>query len=263
MNATTADIYEIAMGRWSRRLSRNFLDFVAAPSCGSLIDVGCGTGSLTLAAATRYPKARIVGVDLIPDYLSEALLSAAPNVSFETGDASNLPFGDDSFDTAFSQLLLNDLEGPAGAVSEMVRVTKPGGRIAASVWDRAGGLSFIRLFLDAAAVIAYPSGDELRSRIFDIPYQSEDALFDLWSDAGLRDVDTATLSIRMDFLDFEDYWQSLLGAHSLIRDFFTGLDPELALQLRTATERSYLGGKDDGRRSLVASAMVVRGIVGE
>jgi ubiquinone/menaquinone biosynthesis C-methylase UbiE len=129
MNATTADIYEIAMGRWSRRLSRNFLDFVAAPSCGSLIDVGCGTGSLTLAAATRYPKARIVGVDLIPDYLSEALLSAAPNVSFETGDASNLPFGDDSFDTAFSQLLLNDLEGPAGAVSEMVRVTKPGGRI--------------------------------------------------------------------------------------------------------------------------------------
>ena len=70
MNATTAHIYEIAMGRWSRRLSRSFLDFVAAPSCGSLIDVGCGTGSLTLAAATRYPKARIVGVDLIPDYLS-------------------------------------------------------------------------------------------------------------------------------------------------------------------------------------------------
>ena len=73
MNMTIADTYEIAMGRWSRRLSRSFLDFVAAPSCGALVDVGCGTGSLTLAAATRYPKADIVGIDVMPDYMRCAI----------------------------------------------------------------------------------------------------------------------------------------------------------------------------------------------
>jgi len=261
MNSTSADIYEIAMGRWSRRLSRSFLDFVAAPSCGSLIDVGCGTGSLTLAAATRYPNAKIVGIDLMTDYLTEALRNTATNVRFETGDASALPFADDSFDTAFSQLLLNDLDGPAGAVGEMVRVTRAKGRIAATVWDRAGGLTFIRLFLDAAAILVDGPGEDLRKKVFDVPYQNEDALFDLWADAGLHDVDTTTIAVRMDFLDFDDYWQSLLGAHSLIREFFANLSPELAHDVQQATMRAFLGGKADGRRSLVASALAVRGIV--
>lgn len=276
MNSTSADIYEIAMGRWSRRLSRSFLDFVAVPTsdsvsagslasgslaCSSLIDVGCGTGSLTLAAATRYPDAKIIGIDLMPDYLTEALRNTAPNAEFETGDAAALPFGDDSFDTAFSQLLLNDLDGPARAVSEMVRVTRPSGRIAATVWDRAGGLTFIRLFLDVAAILVHGAGEELRKKVFDVPYQNEDALFDLWSDAGLHDVDTTTIAVRMDFLDFEDYWQSLMGAHSLIREFFGNLSPELAHEVQQATMRAFLAGQADGRRSLVASALAVRGVV--
>lgn len=261
MKMTIADTYEIAMGRWSRRLSRSFLDFVAAPSCGALVDVGCGTGSLTLAAATRYPKADIVGIDVMPDYLTDALRSSAPNVRFETGDASALPFADDSFDTAFSQLLLNDLDGPAGAVGEMVRVTRANGRIAATVWDRVGGLTFIRLFLDVAALVAGTEGEELRASVFDVPYQNEDDLFDLWSDAGLEDVATATLAVRMDFIDFDDYWQSLMGAHSLIRTFFARQPAEIAHEIQQATMRAYLGGKPDGRRSLVASALAVRGTV--
>lgn len=261
MNMTIADTYEIAMGRWSRRLSRSFLDFVAAPSCGALVDVGCGTGSLTLAAATRYPKADIVGIDVMPDYMTDALRNSAPNVRFETGDATALPFADDSFDTAFSQLLLNDLDGPAGAVGEMVRVTRAKGRIAATVWDRVGGLTFIRLFLDVAALLADGEGEELRAKVFDVPYQDEDDLFDLWSDAGLEDVSTATLAVRMDFIDFDDYWQALMGAHSLIRDFFANQPADLAHEIQQATMRAYLGGKPDGRRSLVASALAVRGIV--
>lgn len=261
MSATIADTYEIAMGRWSRRLSRSFLDFVAAPSCGSLVDVGCGTGSLTLAAATRYPNADIVGIDLMPDYLTQALHNSAPNVRFETGDASTLPFADNSFDTAFSQLLLNDLEGPAGAVGEMVRVTRANGRIAATVWDRVGGLTFIRLFLDAAAILSGPEGEDLRTQVFDVPYQNEDALFDLWSDAGLQEVNTTTIAVRMDFIDFDDYWQSLMGAHSLILAFYANQPADLAHEIQQATKRAYLGGKPDGRRSLVASALAVRGLV--
>ncbi len=261
MNNTIADDYEIAMGRWSRRLSRSFLDFVAAPSCGSLVDVGCGTGSLTLAAANRYPDARVVGIDLIPDYLTDALREEASNIELKTGDALSLPFENNSFDTAFSQLLINDLEDPEKAVAEMVRVTKPNGKIAASVWDRAGGLTFIRLFLDAAAILAGVEGEKLREEVFDVPYQDEDDLYDLWSDAGLGDIETATLAVRMDFIDFDDYWQSLMGAHSLIRNFFNRQYADTAYEIQQATRLAYLGGKTDGRRSLVASAMAVRGVV--
>lgn len=261
MNNTIADTYEIAMGRWSRRLSRSFLDFVDAPSCGALVDVGCGTGSLTLAAANRYPDARVVGIDLIPDYLTDTLRQEAQNIELKTGDASALPFDDNSFDTACSQLLINDLEHPKQALDEMVRVTKPNGQVAASVWDRSGGLTFIRLFLDAAAILAGVEGEKLREEIFHVPYQDEDDLYDLWSDAGLRDIDTTTLAVRMDFIDFDDYWQSLMGSHSLIRNFFGRQYADLAHDIQQATRLAYLGGKTDGRRSLVASAMAVRGVV--
>lgn len=260
MTSSVADIYEIAMGRWSRRLARAFLAFVDAPACGTLLDVGCGTGSLTLAAATRYPSATITGIDLMPDYLGEALLHAAPNVKFETGDASALPYENVSFDSAFSQLVLNDLAEPEKALSEMLRVTRPGGVIAATVWDRSGGLAFLRLFLDAAAILFDGEGEALRARIFNVPYENEDALLDLWADAGLTEIGTATLSIRMDFLDFNDYWQSLLGSHSLIREFFTSLDAEAAHSLQSAVRRAYISGGNDGKRSLVASALAVRGL---
>ncbi|WP_417828581.1 class I SAM-dependent methyltransferase [Thalassospira sp.] len=261
MNNTIADTYEIAMGRWSRRLSRSFLDFVAAPSCGAMIDVGCGTGSLTLAAANRYPDARIVGIDLIPDYLTDTLRQEAANIELKTGDASSLPFDDDSFDTACSQLLLNDLDDPAHVLGEMSRVTKPGGKIAASVWDRSGGLTFIRLFLDAAAILAGIEGEKLRQEVFDVPHKNEEDFYDLWADGGLQDIKTTTLAIRMDFIDFDDYWQSLMGAHSLIRAFFNRQHAELAHDIQHATRLAYLGGKTDGRRSLVASAMAVCGTV--
>ena len=261
MTSSAADIYEIAMGRWSRRLARAFLAFIDAPSCcGTLLDVGCGTGSLTLAAATRYPSADITGIDLMPDYLGEALLNAAPNVKFEIGDAGALPYEANRFDATFSQLMLNDLADPQPALNEMERVTRPGGIIAATVWDRSGGLAFLRLFLDAAAILFDGEGEALRARIFKVPYHDEDALLDLWADAGLTEIETATLSIRMDFLDFNDYWQSLLGSHSLIRDFFTSLDGEHAYNLQSAVRRAYIAGEADGKRSLVASALAVRGI---
>ncbi|MDP2696608.1 class I SAM-dependent methyltransferase [Thalassospira sp.] len=261
MKSSAADIYEIAMGRWSRRLARAFLAFVEAPAQGALLDVGCGTGSLTLAAATRYPDANILGIDLLSDYLHEALMHSAPNARFETADATALPYADHSFEAAFSQLVLNDLEDSRKAVDEMVRVTRPGGVIAATVWDRAGGLGFLRLFLDATAVFLDQPGEDLRARIFDVPHKNEDDLIDLWADAGLKDVNSATISIRMDFLDFGDYWDSLMGAHSLIPKFIGELDIDTTRQLEATVRRAYQGGAADGRRSLVASALAVRGII--
>ena len=267
MKASAAAIYEIAMGRWSRRLARSFLAFAgdeASPPPShqppSLIDVGCGTGSLALAAALRYPQADILGVDLLPAYVAEALRHAAANVRFETGDASALPVAEGAFSLTLSQLLLNDVDDPAQVAAEMVRVTRPGGVVAAAVWDRAGGLPFLRLFLDAAAVAVEKEGEDLRAQVLAVPLRSEESLDDLWRASGLTEVETATLPLRMEFLDFQDYWDSLMGAHSLIRSFAEGLDLETAARLQAAVRRAYLGGSANGHRSLIAAALAVRGL---
>lgn len=258
--ATVAARYEIAMGRWSRRLARVFLTFSEPAPGGPMIDVGCGTGSLSLAAATQYPEARILGVDLLPEFVSEALRHAAPNARFETGNASALPAPDDAFAAAVCQLVLNDIPDPERAVREMVRVTQPGGVVAAAVWDRGGGLGFLRLFLDSAALME-PEGEALRSAVLNIRLRSEDDLIAMWNEAGLRQIEAATLSVRMDFVDFHDYWETVLGAHELVRNFVAGLRLEPAAHLKAAVRRAYLGGIPDGRRSFVASALAVRGVV--
>lgn len=259
--ASAAARYEIAMGRWSRRLARVFLAFTDPAPGGPLIDVGCGTGSLSLAAATRYPEASVLGVDLLPEYVSEALRHAAANARFETGNASALPSPDATFAAAVCQLVLNDIPDPERAVREMVRVTREGGVVAAAVWDRTGGLGFLRLFLDSAALME-AEGDALRAAILNVRLRSEDDLIALWDESGLHHVEAATLSVRMDFVDFHDYWETVMGSHEDVRSFVDGLRLEPAAHLKAAVRRAYLGGIPDGRRSFVASALVVRGLVG-
>jgi hypothetical protein len=92
----------------------------------------------------------------------------------------------------------------------MLRVTKPGGVVAASVWDFRGGLTYVRMFLDTAAALD-PAGEVTRSKIFGMPLINSGELAELWRKVGLRDVEEASLTIRMDFRSFADYWEPWLG----------------------------------------------------
>src|SRR3954452_10241697 len=101
--------YERQMGRWSRKLSPLFLDFVALESSSKrTLDAGCGTGSLTFALAEQYAQAEIRGCDIAHELLSHA--SSANHdprrVTFESGDICNLQYGDGQFDAALSSLVL-------------------------------------------------------------------------------------------------------------------------------------------------------------
>ena len=107
----------------------------------SLLDVGCGTGNFTRdAAKVVAPGGRVVGCDLSDAMLGVANTRAAEaglEIDYHLGDATALPFADASFDAARSERLLQYLADPAKAVAEMVRVTRPGGRVAATEvdWD--------------------------------------------------------------------------------------------------------------------------------
>jgi len=91
------------------------------------LDSGCGTGAFAFAIAPNV--AEVVGVDVREDYVEAARASAPANVQFVQGDAQALPFGYGSFDLAGCHRVLHHLARPELAVSELARVTRPGGRL--------------------------------------------------------------------------------------------------------------------------------------
>ncbi|MBF0372371.1 MAG: methyltransferase domain-containing protein [Alphaproteobacteria bacterium] len=250
------------MGRWSRRLARSFLDFAQTPPRARILDVGCGTGSLMLTAAARFPEAEILGLDVSSAYLAQAAANAAPNTSLHVGDAAALPWGLGTFDACLSQLVFDSLPDPGAALAEMARVTRPGGIVAATIWDVGGGMPWLRLFADTAAVVVEPEGEALRTALFRAPLAGADALADLWSDAGLNMVEQTMLAIRIEFMDFEDCWQPLAVAPGPVSAFIEALPTERRAHLKERVRRAFLAGRPDGPRSFAAAAWAVRGVVG-
>lgn len=90
---------------------------------------------------------------------AKSLNSGNGRLIFAEGDATTLPFADHTFDATLSLLVLNLIPDAQRAAREMARVTKPGGIVAASVWDHPGGFTIVRIFADTAAVLDL-SGEE-------------------------------------------------------------------------------------------------------
>lgn len=91
------------------------------------LDSGTGSGTLALALAPLVRE--VVGVDIVPELLARARNGAPPNVTFVEGDATDLPFESGSFDLACTRRTLHHIAHPESAISELVRVTAPGGRV--------------------------------------------------------------------------------------------------------------------------------------
>jgi ubiquinone/menaquinone biosynthesis C-methylase UbiE len=120
------DAYEQVMGRWSRRLAPLLIRFGGLSDDDRVLDVGCGTGSLAFALPEIANVANVTEIDLTEPYVEFARArNADPRISFQQADARALPFEDDSFDRAFSMLVLQFIPDAARAVAEMRRVVRP------------------------------------------------------------------------------------------------------------------------------------------
>ena len=160
-----------------------------------------GTGSLSFALPALANVGSAVGIDLTHSYVEAARArNIDPRFSFDVGDARALPYPDASFDRAFSLLVLQFIPDGRKAVEEMRRVVRPGGTIAAAVWDSYGGLPSSRVLWDIAGVLD-PS---LERPLFRLSYSGE--MKELWLDLGLRDMEQISLLTHMEFQSFEDYW---------------------------------------------------------
>jgi SAM-dependent methyltransferase len=259
--AASGEGYERQMGRWSRRLAEPFLDFCGSNAGEDVLDAGCGTGSLTFAVPRRANVRSIEGVDLSPAYIQHAAeKNRDGRIKFSVGDVCALPHAAATFDRVLSLLVLHFVPQSDRAISELRRVARPGATVSAAVWDARGGFVANRMFFDAAAVLD-PKGNERRARNYTRPLTRPGELCAAWHAAGFADIRQATLSIRMEFSSFEDYWSPYLGKDGPAAEYVGTLDPEQRQQLREAVRNAYVDGEPDGPRSYAAVAWAVAGVV--
>ncbi len=265
-SASDGPAYERFIGRWTarvaERIARDSIDPPSAPLPeGPLLDVGCGTGSLACALATHHPDRQITGVDVAEPYLAFARDRAeAQRIDFRHGDACALPLPDNAFAAASALIVLNFVSDPDTAIREMARVVQPGGRILLSGWDFRGGLVYQRLLWDTAAMLDETAA-ELRDKIFANPLALPEGMPDLLARGGLADIVRDSVTIRMDFADFDDYWSPLLGGQGPVGGYVAGLPENRRADVARAVRRAFLSGAPDGPRSLTATAWVVTGRV--
>jgi ubiquinone/menaquinone biosynthesis C-methylase UbiE len=254
--------YELQMGRHSRSLAPLLIAFAAPHAKGKALDVGCGTGNLAVELAKKSDLTSIEAFDFSSAYIAYAKARGAdPRINFQTADACAIPFADGTFDLTLSMLVLAFIPEPQRAVREMVRVTKPGGTVAACMWDLRGGLVFGRMFWDTAAALD-PKAVEARRQTMSRPITRQDGIAGEFKAAGLQNVQETVLTIPMNFTDFENFWAPFEGRESGFAIYVSGLDAEQKDRFRSALRLAYLDGAPDGPRSYFASAWAARGVKG-
>jgi SAM-dependent methyltransferase len=252
-----AEAYEQLMGRWSRRLAPLLIGFGGLSVTDRILDVGCGTGSLAFEAARIAASGSVTGIDLTPGFIEFVRArNNDPRVRFEIADARELPFADNSFDRAFCLLVLHFLPDAARAVAEMRRVVRPGGTVAAAVWDNYGGQPHIRMLWDIAGVLA----PGIESPLFR-PMNRPDEMPAVWREVGLIEVEQTSLMIRAEFADFDDYWSPFAMGEGPHGQYVVRLSDAARATLREHMRQAYCANRPDGPRSFANVAWACRGLV--
>jgi len=261
------DAYEPYVGRWSRLVAQQFISWLNVKHGRDWLDVGCGTGALTQAILDLARPKSVLGVDPSQGFLDYAQkrvkvhdvsfrLAVKPTVNFKVADARSLPVADRSVDAVVSGLVLNFVPEPEVAVAEMVRAARKGGTVAIYVWDYAGKMDVIRHFWDAATLLDDAAVDQDEGRRF--PLCNPAPLKELFTAAGLKDVDVRSIDVPAQFRDFDDYWTPFLGGQGPAPSYVATIDESRRETLRYAIEES-LPIRRDGSIRMTARAWAVKG----
>jgi ubiquinone/menaquinone biosynthesis C-methylase UbiE len=147
--AAPAEHYDRFMGRYAPTLSAALADAAGVTSGMRVLDVGCGPGGLAHELAARLGATNVAAIDPAPQFAA-ACRERNPGADVREGVGEDLPWPDETFDAALSSLVLGFMTDPDRGVREMARVTRPGGTVAACMWDTtAGGMTMLRLFWTA------------------------------------------------------------------------------------------------------------------
>ena len=251
------DAYELYVGRWSRIVARDFLDWLHVAPGRRWLDVGCGTGALTATILDRAAPARVLGVDPSEGFLETARRKIPDaRASFKSGDAQALPVPDGAADVAVSGLVVNFVPDHFKAARELKRAVAPGGTVAAYVWDYVGEMQLMRKFWDAAVALDPDARGKDEGVRF--PLCRPEPLAALWRGAGLDDVEVRAIDVPTVFRDFDDFWSPFLGGQGPAPGYCMALSEARRTALRDRV-RASLPLRPDGSIALIARAWAARG----
>jgi len=189
------------MGRYSEPLATEFVGLLGGRPVRRILDVGCGPGALTAELVHLYGAEAVSAVDPSESFAA-AVHARFPDVDVRHAAAEQLPFENETFDIAAAQLVVPFMTDPVAGLTEMARVTRPSGLVAACVWDHAGGGGPLSLFWRAVRDVDPHAHDES-----DLAGAREGHLAELFDQARLHDVESGLLTVHVDCATFDDWWQ--------------------------------------------------------
>lgn len=226
-----ADAYDRFMGRYSRLLSSQMADLASVRDRQRVLDVGCGTGALTGELVARLGSAAVAAVDPSEPFVA-ATRERHPGVDVRRSPAEQLPFADATFDAALAQLVVHFMKDPVAGLAEMRRVTRRDGVVAACVWDHAGGEGPLAIFWDAARTLDPAIDGESH-----LAGAREGHLAELFESAGLRDVESTALSVRLEHATFDAWWEPFTRGVGPAGAYLASLDADRRITLRDECRR--------------------------
>ena len=224
--AVPADAYDRFMGRYSVLLSPQLADVAGVRDGQRVLDVGCGPGSLTAELVSRVGPAAVSAVDPSESFVA-AVRERHPAVGVQQASAEQLPFPDDAFDAALAQLVVHFMSDPVAGVTEMRRVTRQDGVVAACVWDHAGGQGPLSPVWDAVRELDPEARDESG-----LVGSREGDLTRVFESAGLREIEETALSVSVEHPTFEEWWEPYTFGIGPVGAYVAGLDEERRVRLR-------------------------------
>lgn len=249
--------YEPFIGRWSRLVAREFLQWMSIPSGKRWLDVGCGTGALSETILNRNTPASVESIDLSEEYVNHARSSITDSrIHFHIANAEVLPFEQHSFDAIVSGLVMNFVAQPSKALQEMKRVLDHDGVVGIYLWDYAGKMELLRYFWNSVVALN-PSASALdEGRRF--PLCNPDILGQLWTEAGLRGIEVRAIDVVTLFKNFTDYWSPFLSGQGPAPGYVASLNEDEQSALRENIHGSLPIAQDE-TISLIARAWAIKG----
>ncbi len=252
------EAYERLMGRWSRLVGDQFIDWLDVPKGLRWLDLGCGNGAFTERLISHCAPSEVMAIDPSKEQLAYASVRPGTKLAkFQVGSAEKLPFADGSFDAAVMALVITFVPDPAKAVTEMTRVVRRGGWIATYMWDVLGGGLPIAPIYAAIKSFGLPIPNNPS-----VAASQRGAMLTYWEKAGLKSIDTSVIRIVTSYANFDDFWKSNVVGVGPVGKTLHDMTPDMREQIRSRVRESLVTNSD-GSVTYEAFANAVKGRVPE